>query len=79
MATVATADDELREIVLKIQATEPNASLIRTATANLAELLNSAPQEPSFDLQSWRRQWSELEAEMRAVSHTNDIAEGRGE
>jgi hypothetical protein len=79
MAGVATVNDELQKTVMKIQATAPNADLVRAATANLAELLRSAPQEPSFDLQSWQREWSDLEAEMKAVSRVNDIAEGRGE
>lgn len=78
MASVLTVDEELRELVTAIQATSPNPSLVRPATANLAELLQAAPDDSSFDLQSWQRQWSAVEAEMKAMTRTNDVAEGRG-
>ena len=78
MAGVLTLDDELHELVTAIQATSSNPALIRAATANLAELLHAAPDDSSFDLQSWQRQWSAVEAEMKAITRANDIAEGRG-
>jgi len=79
MANMMTVNDELQEIVMKIRGTKANAALVRTATANLAELLRSSPPESTFDLTSWQRQWSELEADMRAVVQANNLAEGRGE
>ena len=67
-----------REIVTKIQATPPNPSQIRPATENLADLLRAAPGDPCFDLETWTRQWSAIEADMKAIARANDIAEGRG-
>jgi hypothetical protein len=78
MASVMSLDDELRELVTAIQTTPPNPTLIKPATANLAELLSAAPDDPSFDLQSWQRQWSALEAEMKSLTRVNDVAEGGG-
>jgi hypothetical protein len=66
------------EVVEFIRKTTPNPSQIRPATANLAELLSAAPTDPSFDLESWQRQWSEVEAESNSLTRANDVAEGRG-
>jgi hypothetical protein len=67
-----------RETVLTIQAIAPNSSQVRPATTNLAELLRASPGDPSFDLDSWNRQWSKVEAEMKAITRANDVAESRG-
>ncbi len=47
-----------QKAVTNIQATAPNPSQVRAATANLAYVLRTAPEDPSFDLASWNRQWS---------------------
>ncbi|MFI5458013.1 MAG: hypothetical protein ACHRXM_21445 [Isosphaerales bacterium] len=67
-----------REAVTRIQATAPNPSQVRPATANLADVLNAAPGDPCFDLESWKRQWSVVGAELKAITRANDAAEGRG-
>lgn len=67
----------LEEIVAKIRATPPNPACIHPATASLADLLENAPHDPDFDLATWTRQWAEIEAEMKAITRANDIAEGR--
>lgn len=54
-----------------------NPAQIRTATVNLADALQAAPLDPTFDLESWQRQWSEAEAELKSSARANDIAEGR--
>jgi hypothetical protein len=69
--------ETLQEVVARIQATPPNPSSIRPATGNLAELLIASPDDPCFDLESWNRQWSDVEAELRAITRANDVAEGR--
>jgi hypothetical protein len=66
-----------REVVARVQATPPNPAHVRPATADLADLLRVAPGDPCFDLESWKRQWSDAEAEMKAITLANDIAEGR--
>ena len=38
----------------------------------------NAPDDPDFDLESWRQQWAAVEAEMKAITRANDMAEGRG-
>jgi hypothetical protein len=65
------------EVVARTQATAPNASQIRSATANLADVLNSATGDPCFELESWSRQWSAVEAELKAITRANDVAEDR--
>ena len=66
-----------REAVARIQATAPNSSQIRPATANLADVLNAAPDDPCFDLESWNRQWSVVEAELKAITRRGE-KRGRG-
>jgi plasmid stability protein len=66
------------EVVAQIQATVPNPSSAKPGTANLADLLHAAPGDPSFDLESWNRHWSAVEAELKAITRANDRAEGRG-
>ena len=67
-----------QEAVTRIQATAPNSSHVRLAAANLADVLNSAPADPCFDLAIWNRQWSVVGAELKAITRANDVAEGRG-
>lgn len=66
------------EVVAKIRATPPNPHGMRLAEASLAEALRKAPQDPDFDLATWNREWVEAEAEMKAATRMNAIAEGRG-
>ena len=66
-----------REVVARVQVTPPNPAHVRPATADLADLLRAAPGDPCFYLESWKRQWSDVEAEMKAITLANDIAEGR--
>lgn len=67
----------LLEVVAKIQATKPNPAQFRPPSGNLADLLWDAPNDPKFNLEDWSRQWSAVEAEMKAVTRSNDIAENR--
>lgn len=65
------------EVVAKIQATPPNSRSIRPASGSLAEALRNAPSDPDFDLATWNRKWAAAEAEMKAITRANEIAEGR--
>lgn len=71
-------DPEMIALVERIKATPPNSAAIHPATASLAELLQNAPEDPDFDLETWTRQWDAIEAEMKAIDRADDIAEGRG-
>jgi len=66
------------EVVARIRATPPNPGSIRPASGSLADALRNAPRDPDFSLEVWQRQWRQVEAEMRAITRANDIAEGRG-
>ncbi len=50
-----------------------------TITARGSKIEVSLNGEPvsSIDLATWTRQWAEIEAEMKAITRANDIAEGR--
>lgn len=79
-AVEAEADEEwpsLEEVVAEIKALPPNPAAIRPATASLADLLENAPEDPDFDLETWTQQWNAIEAEMKARDRADDIAEGR--
>ena len=75
---IESESDTPLEVVARIRATAPNPSQFRPATADLADVLRAAPGDPCFDLENWNRQWSVIEAEMKAITRANDIAEGRG-
>ena len=78
---ISEPDDDFptpEEVVAKIKALGPtDPRYIRPATGSLAEALRSIPHDPDFDFATWERQWAEIEAEMKAITRANDIAEGR--
>ncbi len=76
-AEALRADCTPDEAVEFIRTTPANPAQIRPATVNLADLLQAAPSDPTFDLESWQRQWSEVEAESKSLARANDVAEGR--
>src|SRR5215211_8637078 len=51
----------LEEVVAKIKATPSDPSNIHPATQSLAELLAASPEDPSFDLEEWNREWAAVE------------------
>lgn len=72
----------LEEVVARIRATPPNPEMVRPPKGSLGEYLAASiaaedPDEP-FDEAEWNRQWAAVEAEMKAVTRANDLAEGRG-
>lgn len=71
-------DDCTPEDAVKlIRMTPTNPAQIRTASVNLADALQAAPSDPTFDPESWQGQWSEAEAELKSLARANDIAEDR--
>lgn len=68
---------ESEDVVAKIQAASGNPAKIRPAVASLAKALRHAPNDADFDLDAWKREWAKVEAEMKATTRVNDIAEGR--
>ena len=75
----------LEEVVARIRATPPNPANQfdeRAMMQGFGEYLQASiaaedPNEP-FDEAEWNRQWAAVEAEMKAVTRANDLAEGRG-
>lgn len=70
-------DCTLEAAVALIRATPVNDAQIRPATGNLADLLQAAPADSTFHLESWRCQWSEVEAELKSLARADGVAEGR--
>jgi hypothetical protein len=75
---ITTQSETPGEVAARIQATTPNSPQVRLATANLAELLRTSPHDPGFEPESWKREWAAIDAEMKAMTRANSIAEGRG-
>ena len=75
---VEPEDDGLEALVARIKATPPNLANIHPATKSLAELLLNSPEDPTFDLGTWNREWAKIEAEIKAINRADDLAEGRG-
>lgn len=72
----------LEGVVTRIRATPPNPEMVRPPSGSLGEYLAASiaaedPHEP-FDEAEWKRQWAAVEAEMKAMTRANDLAEGRG-
>jgi hypothetical protein len=78
---IALATDEAlltpEQVVARIKATPPKPNNIRPAHGSLAEALRNGPEDPAFDLAEWKQAWQAVEAEMKATTRANDIAEGR--
>jgi len=53
-------------------------SQVRPPTADPADVLSATPADPCFDLESWNRQWSVVEAELRAMRPSQVVAETFG-
>lgn len=64
------------EVVAKIKALPIKPENVRPAKGSLQELLASDPEGVEFDLESWQEEWDKVEAEMKAITHANSIAEG---
>jgi hypothetical protein len=70
-------NDSLDKVVGEIKTMGPNPASFHPATQSLADLLTNAPDDPSFDLEEWNREWAWAETEMKAITRANDLAEGR--
>lgn len=68
----------LEKLVAQIQDMPPNPASVRPAQGPLLEALRAGPNDPDFDQEAWEREWANVEAEMKAITRANDIAEGRG-
>jgi plasmid stability protein len=67
------------EVVAKAKLLPRNPDAVRPAEGSLLEYLRQTTPEadPEFDLEAWTREWEAVEAEMKAITLANDIAEGR--
>jgi type IV secretory pathway TrbF-like protein len=73
----------LDEVVAKIRALPSDPSLIRQPTSSLEtyladSLAREAEDNNDFDIEAWQKEWNAFEAELKAVTRANDIAEGQG-
>lgn len=71
------AEPTVEDVVAKIAAMGPNPHTYTPPTSSLAELLADAPNEEPIDADQWDRQWSVIEAEIKARDLADDRAEGR--
>lgn len=70
-------DSELEALVLRMQSRPSDPSSIHPATQELAELLANVEHEEPIDVEAWKKDWAKAEAELKAITHANDVAEGR--
>ena len=71
------AGPTLDQVIVNIKMTRPDPAAFHPATESLAEKLANSPVDPSFDAQAWNREWAGVEAEMKAITRADDLAEGR--
>jgi len=57
----------LEEVVAKIKAMPPTRADVYPTTRSLADLLRDSPQDPSFDLEEWTREWDKVEIETKRL------------
>lgn len=65
----------VEEVVAETKAIPPNPSMISWATDSLAEWLQSAPDDASFDLAEWQQEWDRVEVEMKAIETADVLAD----
>lgn len=74
----------LNEVVARIKSLPPNPAnqfdweaKRKGLTEYLASSIAAKDPNEKFDEEEWQRNWDAVEAEMKAVTRANDIAEGR--
>lgn len=66
------------QVVEKIRKLPRDPQYVQLPTASVAAVLRDAPPEPTdFDLDQWNKEWTAIEAELKRITHENDLAEGR--
>ena len=71
------ASPALDQVIAEIKMTRPNPAIFHPATQSLADKLANSPADPTFDAPGWNREWAQVEAEMKAITRANNVAEGR--
>lgn len=69
-----------QDVVAQIRGMPANPHNVRPARSSLAVALrasHTAADDSDFDQAQWDRDWAAVEAEMKAVTHANNQAEGR--
>ena len=72
------APPALEEVVAQIRAAVPNPTGLRVARSGLANAL-AEEGGADFDVTAWQAAWLAAEAELAAIEHADDQAEGRRE
>jgi len=76
-AALEPQHDQVADVVARIKQLPAHPENVRSATGSLADALRHAPNDPAFDLAQWNADWAAAEAELRAATRANDVAEGR--
>ena len=64
-------------VMAQVRTLPPNPQAIIPAQGSLLEALQAGPEDPTFDLDTWNQQWTQVEAEMKTITDQNDRQEGR--
>lgn len=64
-------------VMAEVRALPPNPNAVIPAQGSLLEALQSGTETPGFDFDTWNQQWTQVEAEMKAITYQNDRQEGR--
>ena len=70
---------ELEELVKRIGSTPSNPSSITEPRGTLADALAAQPEDPTFVLDEWERDWSDVERELRRIEMEDALADLRAE
>ncbi len=71
------AMSELEELVKRIGSMPTNPSAITEPRGSLADVLAAQPEDPTFILDEWERDWSDVERELRRIEMEDALADLR--
>lgn len=69
--------ETLEQVVARIQSLPRNPAALRPAQGSLADALRNSPTDESFDLKEWQHEWAKAEAEIREMTVSDAIRDGR--
>ena len=69
------AAQELQNLVKNIRSHPSTPSAISEPRGSLAEVLAAQPEDPTFDLEQWDREWLNVERELKLVELEDAVAD----
>lgn len=69
------AAEELQNLVRQIRSQPSAPSAITEPRGSLDEVLSAQPEDPTFDLEQWDREWMNVERELKLIELEDALAD----